>query len=116
VYVTCPVLNDASFVVLIMLPSAFVYILTNKTKTTLYVGVTTDLRTRLWEHRTMQSPGSFTARYKISILVYYEGFELITDAIKREKFMKGKSRKWKEDRIKSMNPDWRDLTEEVQLL
>jgi putative endonuclease len=96
-----------------VLPSAFVYILTNKTKTTLYVGVTTDLSTRLWEHKTMQSPGSFTARYKCFNIVYMEGHELLTDAINREKFIKGKTRRWKEELINSKNPNWKDLTDEV---
>jgi putative endonuclease len=97
-----------------MTPAAFVYILTNKTKTTLYVGVTTNLPTRLWEHRTKRHPNSFTARYKISYLVYYEGFELITEAIKREKYIKGKSRAWREQLINSTNPEWVDLTESLK--
>jgi putative endonuclease len=97
-------------------PSSFVYILTNARKTTLYVGVTTDLRSRLWEHRTRQSRKSFTARYNISILIYYETFDSITDAIDREKYIKGKNRSWKEERISAQNPQWRDLTEDVNSL
>lgn len=96
-----------------MLASAYVYILTNMTRTTLYVGVTNDLPTRLWEHRTKQSPTSFTARYNLSILVYYEGFTWMSNAIKREKYIKGKTRKWKEELINSKNPVWRDLTDDV---
>jgi putative endonuclease len=96
-----------------MLPSAFVYIVTNKTKTTLYVGVTTDLPTRLWEHKTKQSPTSFTARYNVYYPIYIEGFELLTEAIKREKYIKGKTRKWKETLINSVNPQWEDLTSQV---
>ena len=96
-----------------MLPSAWIYILTNTRNTTLYVGVTNNLPTRLWEHRTKRNPRCFTARYNLSSLVYYETFELITEAIKREKYIKGKSRKWKEELIKTMNPVWRDLTDEV---
>ena len=90
--------------------SSWIYILTNQHNTTLYVGVTTDLRTRLWEHRTKRNPGSFTARYNLAKLVYYEGFDLVTEAIDREKFIKGKTRKWKEDLIRKLNPDWNDLT------
>jgi len=70
---------------------AWVYIITNPYNTTLYVGVTTNLSTRLWEHRTKANPKSFTARYNLYKLVYYEGFELITEAIKREKYIKGKT-------------------------
>lgn len=96
-----------------MRPSAYVYILTNKTRTTLYVGVTNDLPTRLWEHREKQSPSSFTARYNLTILVYYEGYTWIGNAIKREKYIKGKTRNWKEELIRSKNPVWRDLTDDV---
>jgi putative endonuclease len=77
------------------------------------VGVTTNLYTRLWEHRTKRYPKSFTARYNVHKLVYCEGFELITHAIEREKYIKGKVRKWKEDLINTVNPDWKDLTEQV---
>lgn len=93
--------------------TAWTYILTNDHNTVLYVGMTNDLPTRLWEHRTKQNSKSFTAKYNISKLVYYEGFELITEAIDREKFIKGKSRQWKIDLIKTMNPEWIDLTEKV---
>ncbi len=96
-----------------MLPSAYVYILTNTRKTTLYVGITNDLLTRLWEHRTKRNPKCFTAKYNLSLLIYYETHELITDAIKREKYMKGKSRKWKVDLINAINPEWKNLTDEV---
>jgi len=89
--------------------AAWVYILTNKTRSTLYVGVTTAFSSRLWEHRTRQSPDSFTARYNVDILVYYEEFELLTDAIEREKLIKGKTRKWKEDLIRDFNPGWCSL-------
>jgi len=96
-----------------MRASAYIYILTNKARTTLYVGVTDDLPSRLWQHRTKQSPRSFTARYDLSILVYYEGFTWISNAIKREKYIKGKTRKWKEELIRAKNPVWRDLTDDV---
>lgn len=90
--------------------AAWIYILTNKHRTTLYVGVTNDLPTRLWEHRTKQAPSSFSARYNLNELVYYEAFDSIVEAIKREKYIKGKTRKWKEDLIKTINPEWNDLT------
>ena|SRR5688500_1504153 len=97
-----------------MLASAWVYILTNHPRhTTLYSGSTSDFLTRLWEHRTRQNPKSFTARYNVTKLVYYEAFERIEDAVSREWFIKGKNRKWKEDLINKSNPEWLDLTEEV---
>ena len=96
-----------------MTPSAWTYIITNNHNTTLYVGVTNDLPTRLWEHRTKQNPLSFTARYNLYKLVYYEPFELIVDAIKREKHIKHKTRKWKEALICKVNPEWKDLTAEL---
>ena len=87
----------------------WVYILTNKNHTALYVGVTNDLRTRLWEHKSNQSPRSFTARYNVDKLIYYEWFDSIVDAIAREKFLKGKTRKWKVELIKKSNPAWNEL-------
>jgi putative endonuclease len=89
---------------------AWVYILTNRHHTTLYVGVTNNLPARLYEHRTKQNPKSFTARYNVYKLVYYEGFESIVAAIAREKFIKRKTRKWKEDLIKTMNAGFTDLS------
>ncbi|MBT1699855.1 GIY-YIG nuclease family protein [Fulvivirgaceae bacterium PWU4] len=94
-----------------MLPSAWVYILTNKRNTVLYTGASNDLLTRLWEHKTKQNPKCFTARYNIYKLIYYEPFELVTEALERERYIKGKTRKWKEDLIKTMNAEWKDLTE-----
>lgn len=78
-----------------MLPSAWVYILTNKYHTTFYVGITNNLPTRLWEHRTKQHVRSFTGKYNLTKLIYFESFGVITEAIKREKYIKGKNRKWK---------------------
>ena len=96
---------------------AWVYILTNHPRhTTLYIGFTTDLPTRLWEHRTKQNPKSFSAQFNLSKLVYYEGFEDPDQALKRERFIKGKSRKWKEELINKGNPDWRDMTEEMMTM
>jgi putative endonuclease len=65
---------------------------------------------RDYGNRTKQNPKSFTAQYNISKLVYIEGFELVTEAIVREKFIKGKSRQWKVQLIESMNSEWNDLT------
>jgi putative endonuclease len=66
--------------------------------------------TRLWEHRSKSDERSFTARYNVCKLIYYEAFNSIVEAIAREKFIKGKSRKWKEALIQQANPDWHDLT------
>ena len=97
-----------------MFCTAWVYILTNKNNTTLYVGVTNDLPTRLWEHKTAQNPKCFTARYNLFKLIYYEGFETIAEAVKRERYLKGKKRDWKEKLIKTKNPEWNDLSEELK--
>lgn len=91
----------------------FVYIMTNIGRTTLYTGVTSDLQARVYEHKEKYFPGSFTARYNLKLLVYYEGFHLIEEAIDYEKYVKGKSRAWKENLITSFNPSWSDLTEEI---
>jgi putative endonuclease len=90
-----------------------VYILTNLTKTTLYIGVTSDLKKRIWQHKNFVYPESFTAKYKLTKLVYFEGFHRIEEAIGREKQLKAGSRKQKETLINSMNPDWNDLYDEV---
>lgn len=96
-----------------MLPVAYVYILTNKHHTVLYVGMTTDLRTRLWEHQKKINPSSFSARYNLVKPIYYKGFDSEEEAFKREQYIKGKSRKWKEELIAGMNPEWNDYTSEI---
>jgi putative endonuclease len=89
---------------------AWVYILTNRHHTTSYVGVTTDLRTRAWEHKTKRNPKSFTARYNIDKLIYFEGFELITDALARESYIKNQSKEWKNELIRKTNPHMEELS------
>ncbi|MFI5203209.1 MAG: GIY-YIG nuclease family protein [Flavobacteriales bacterium] len=81
-----------------------VYIMTNKTNTVLYVGVTSDLAKRIEEHINGIYSGSFTSRYKIVKLVYYETFLSIEDAIAREKQIKAGSRNYKIKLIESLNP------------
>ncbi len=93
----------------------YVYIMTNKNNTVLYTGVTNDLHRRVWEHRHKINPRSFTARYNICKLVYYEWFEDINAAIAREKQIKGGSRSRKIALIEKMNKEWNDLTEEWEL-
>ncbi|WMJ73274.1 GIY-YIG nuclease family protein [Cytophagaceae bacterium ABcell3] len=90
-----------------------VYILTNKSRTTLYIGVTADLVARVQEHRYKLYPNSFTARYNLTVLVYYENFHSIEEAIAREKQLKGGSRKKKVELIDKFNPEWKDLYEDV---
>ena len=91
----------------------FVYIITNKNHTVLYTGVTNDLENRLWEHKHKINKGSFTARYNVEKLLYFERYPHIEEAIAREKQIKAGSRKKKIDLIESMNPEWKDLAEEV---
>ncbi len=86
----------------------FTYILTNKSHTVLYVGVTSDLSRRIQQHKSFAIPG-FVSTYRCCKLVYYERFECIEDAIQREKQLKGKTRKKKIDLINSTNMKWQDL-------
>jgi putative endonuclease len=90
-----------------------VYIVTNRRDGTLYVGVTSDLPRRAFEHREGVIDG-FTKRYGLKRLVYYEDFDDIRDAIQREKNMKHWPRAWKVRLIHAMNPDWSDLYEMLQ--
>lgn len=92
----------------------FVYILTNKNTTTLYVGVTNNIITRIQQHKDNINPKSFTARYNLHKLVYYEAFQEIGDAIAREKQLKGGNRAQKIALIESINPNWKDLFEVVK--
>ena len=85
-----------------------VYILANKTNSTVYIGVTNDLMRRLWEHRNDMIDG-FTKTYHVHKLVYYESFSDVRDAIAREKQLKGWRRSKKNDLIESVNPTWADL-------
>jgi putative endonuclease len=88
----------------------YVYIMTNRSRT-LYTGVTNDLARRVYEHKTKQTPG-FTQRYNITQLVYYEATPDVRSAIEREKQIKGWLRAKKIALIESMNPGWRDLSQD----
>jgi putative endonuclease len=90
----------------------YVYILTNKNNTILYTGVTNNLKKRAYEHRGKLVAG-FTKKYNIKKLVYFEFFRDAENAILREKQIKGGSRARKERLINNINPDWRDLYEEL---
>ncbi len=87
----------------------YIYILSNPTHTVVYTGVTRDLLRRVDEHRRHVYPKSFTARYGVTELVYFEAFEDIREAIGREKQIKGWSRKRKNELINRRNPEWKDL-------
>lgn len=90
----------------------FVYILTNETHTVLYTGMTNDLMRKVCEHKEGTNKG-FTKRYRVKQLVYYEVFDDALSAIQREKQIKAGSRQKKLDLIKKMNPERRDLYEEL---
>ena len=90
----------------------YVYILASRRNGTLYVGVTSDLIKRVWEHKHKVVEG-FTERYDVNKLVYYEQFPDVEHAIRREKRFKKYNRKWKTDLIEKVNPGWEDLYEDL---
>ncbi len=91
-----------------------VYIMTNSNRTTLYVGVTSDLRNRVLQHKEHFYVGSFTDKYNCTICVYFEHFGRIEEAIAREKEIKKWRREKKDKLISSMNPNWEDLWKEIE--
>ena len=91
--------------------SFYIYIMSNKGRNVLYIGVTNDLTRRVQEHKSGMIEG-FTKRYRLCALVYYEMWNSIDDAIKREKQLKRWSHIKKVQLIETINPDWRDLAEE----
>ena len=93
----------------------FIYIITNKNNTTLYVGVTSNLPERIRDHKEKRYENSFSSRYNLSKFVYWEAFQEIGDAIGREKQIKGGSRQNKLNLINQLNPDWKDLYEDVKV-
>ena len=86
----------------------YTYIVTNKKRGILYTGMTNDLAGRAYQHKNKLVKG-FTSRYNLNILVWFEEFQWVNDAIAREKQIKGWSRKKKIALIESFNPDWKDL-------
>ncbi len=86
----------------------YVYIITNKYNTVLYIGVTNNIERRLYEHRNMLVEG-FTSKYKLTKLVYFEETNDIKDAILREKQLKGWNRTKKNMLIEKLNPEWKEL-------
>lgn len=90
----------------------YVYIMANKPNGTVYIGVTSNLVKRVWEHRTGVIEG-FTTRYDLKMLVWYQAHERIEEAIATEKRMKEWRRSWMINAIVSMNPEWRDLWPDI---
>jgi putative endonuclease len=90
----------------------YVYMLASRRNGTLYLGVTNNLSRRIYEHKTKSVKG-FTSRYGVHMLVWYETYEEIDDAIGREKSLKKWERAWKLKLIEDFNPAWRDLYYEL---
>lgn len=90
-----------------------IYIMTNVTYKVLYIGVTSDLIKRVYEHKSSLDKKSFTGQYNCNILVYYEVFDTMEQAILREKQLKARNRVAKEKLIIMMNPTWKDLYEDI---
>jgi putative endonuclease len=93
--------------------TGFIYIVTNKYNNTLYIGVTSNLPKRILEHKEKRYENSFSARYNLNKLVYYEQFQMIGDAIARERQLKAGSRATKIKLIQDFNPLWNDLYESI---
>ncbi len=87
----------------------YIYILTNKNHTVLYVGRTKQLKKRLVQHKN-NSLKTFTGKYNVDKLIYFETTKYVNNSIKRERQLKKWNREWKENLINDMNPDWNDLS------
>jgi putative endonuclease len=94
----------------------WVYMMCSLNHSTLYVGVTSNIASKVFEHKNKVYPKSFSAKYNCMKLVYYRTFELIVEAIAEEKRIKGGSRKKKEDLINSINAEWNDVYDEIKYL
>lgn len=93
----------------------YIYILTNKPNGILYIGVTNNLVRRIYEHKQKLVKG-FTKKYDLDKLIYYEAYDSIEGAIHREKCMKDWKRAWKVKRILQMNPEWKDLYDDIAVI
>jgi len=91
---------------------SYVYILASQRNGTLYIGLTSNLVKRIWEHKNKAVPG-FTEKYNVTRLVYYEIFGDIQSAAAREKRLKEWQRQWKIDLIQEMNPEWKELYDDI---
>jgi len=92
----------------------YTYITTTKKNTVLYTGSTSDLKARIYQHKTKEFSNSFTAKYNVDRLVYYEYFHFIEEAIDREKQIKSMKRNKKEKLINDFNPGWNDLFDNLE--
>jgi putative endonuclease len=95
-----------------MISQAYVYFLTNKYNSTLYIGVTSNIARRIIEHKIKVNKG-FSSRHNCEKLVYFESFDSMFDATTREKQLKNWKREWKNNLIDKMNPTWKDLSDEI---
>jgi len=93
----------------------YLYLLSNKYNGTLYIGVANDLERRMFEHKNELVEG-FTKQYGLKRLVYFETYQYVNDAIKREKNMKKWNRQWKISLIEKDNPNWSDLSKDWKFL
>jgi len=96
-----------------MVRGGYVYIICNVSNSTLYTGVTSNLISRIYQHKTKFYPNSFSARYNCNKLVYYEGFSQIEEAIEKERLLKAGSRIKKVELVENLNPNWKDLYPEI---
>jgi putative endonuclease len=92
--------------------AGYLYMMTNKYRTTLYIGVTNDLCRRVYEHKNHIIKGSFTDKYNLELCIYYEEFPCFNLAINREKELKKWRRHKKEELISKKNPEWREMVRE----
>ncbi|MCL4365761.1 GIY-YIG nuclease family protein [Patescibacteria group bacterium] len=90
----------------------YIYIMASQKNGTLYIGVTSNLVQRVYQHKNGLADG-FTKKYNVHLLVYYENIENVASAIQREKALKAWRRQWKIDLIEKSNPSWRDLYSEI---
>jgi len=97
---------------IIMKSGGYVYIMSNHKMGTLYIGSTSDLIKRVWQHKTKYFPNCFTAKYGLNKLVYYEFYESLENMVKHERQMKEWQRNWKLKLIIQKNPNWNDLYNE----
>lgn len=96
-----------------MLKTYSLYIITNKPQGVLYIGSTGRLKIRISQHKRKAHPTTFSARYNLDKLVYFENFETKVEALKREAQLKKWNREWKINLIQTDNPEWRDLYSEL---
>ena len=90
----------------------YTYILANRKRGTLYIGVTNSLLNRGWQHKNNLIKG-FTSKYNVHRLVYFDSYPTISEAIKREKQLKHWKRQWKIELIENVNPEWKDIYDEL---